>query len=75
MIVVLPGSGLIICAANQRMLDFMEEYLLARVLVRGLIDSRGQPMVLPPDEIRYLEGMESEKYRQGVTATGYFKED
>jgi hypothetical protein len=46
----------------------MEENLLANVLLHQLIARRGQPRLLPPKEIAFLSGMESEKYRQAVAA-------
>jgi len=69
MIVVIPGLGVVLAAPNQRTLDFMEEYLLARVLTRRLIARRGHPSVLSSNDTGYLEEMESEQYRQSVAAT------
>ena len=69
MVVAVPGLGVILVAPHRRTLDIMEEYLLARVLTLRLMARRGHASVLPQSEVRYLEGMESEHYRQRV-ATG-----
>lgn len=66
MIVVVNGLGVILAGPNHKILDAMEENLLAHVLTRRLIARRGFARPLPLPEIDYLLSMESEKYRQTV---------
>jgi hypothetical protein len=68
MIVALTRLGVIFAGSSHQMLDAMEENLLAHVLIRQLIARRGRARALPPDEIGYLQSMESEKYREAVAA-------
>ena len=67
MIVAVPGLGVVLAGQGPRMLDMMEENLLAHVLVRQLIARRGgKARRLPAGEVGYLLNMESEKYRQAM---------
>lgn len=68
MIVAVTGLGVVFAGPHHRMLDAMEENLLAHVLTRQLISRRGQARVLADNEIDYLLSMESEHYRQAMTA-------
>lgn len=68
MIVAVTGLGVIFAGSSHQMLEAMEENLLAHVLIRQLIARRGRARVLPPDEVDYLQSMESEKYREAVAA-------
>jgi hypothetical protein len=68
MIVAVSGLGVILVGPHDKVLDAMDENLLAHVLTRQLIARRGLARVLPPGEINYLRSMESEKYRLAVTA-------
>ncbi len=62
----LPGTGVLLIGPNARTLDFMEENLLANVLVHRLIARRGQPRHLRPRQVGEILGLESEQYRQAL---------
>lgn len=65
----LEGRGFVLAGPNERAVHTMEENLLANVLLHGLIPRIGRVRLLPADEIDYLAGMDSEKYRREM-ATG-----
>ncbi len=60
----LAGEGVLLIGPNPRTLDFMEENLLANVLVHELIARRGRPRHLEPRQVDEILGLESEQYRQ-----------
>lgn len=60
----LLGEGVLLIGPNARTLDFMEENLLANVLVHRLIARRGRPRHLEPPQVDEILGLESEQYRQ-----------
>jgi len=69
MVVAVRGQGVVLAGPSRRTVEAMEENLLAHVLVRWLIAAQREAAVpLPPAEIDYLLGMESERYRQAVAA-------
>ncbi|MCP3960828.1 MAG: hypothetical protein GY719_23535 [bacterium] len=63
-VVALEGEGVVLVAPNEASLDFMEENLLANVLIHELIARRDQPRYLQTREVDELLAMESEQYRQ-----------
>ncbi|MDF1535912.1 MAG: class II aldolase/adducin family protein [bacterium] len=73
--VAVKGGGTVFGAASPDAVDAMEETLLAHVLVRFLIARlQGHPVFLPEEEIRFIECMESERYRRGVVDRDQFRE-
>lgn len=66
-VVVLRGVGVII-AGPERGLSAMEESLSAHAAVRDLVSRHGACSAIPDRESRYLLSMESEQYRQAVSA-------
>ena len=68
MIVVVRGHGVIFVAPHEHVVDIMEEYLLAHVLTRRLIVTRGLIRNLSESNVQYLENMEEEAYRVGLAS-------
>jgi rhamnose utilization protein RhaD (predicted bifunctional aldolase and dehydrogenase) len=66
MTIVVPGVGMVFASSSRKMLEAMEETMLAHVLVSRLVLSRGKPVYLPQEEVNFLMSMESEKYRQAI---------
>lgn len=63
-VLALEGEGVVLVAPNETSLDFMEENLLANVLIHELVARRDQPRYLSENEVDELLAMESEQYRQ-----------
>jgi hypothetical protein len=61
-----PGKAPVLAGPGARTVSTMEEYLLAQTLIRELARNEGKLRGLTPGEIRFLEDMESEKYRQAL---------
>jgi hypothetical protein len=67
--VAVRGGGTVFAAASNDAVEAMEETLLAHILIRILIArQKGRPVYLPEEEIRFIEAMESEKYRRRIAS-------
>ncbi|MCE1247381.1 MAG: class II aldolase/adducin family protein [Firmicutes bacterium] len=65
-ILIVKNQGIIIGAPTGRTIKNMEETLTAHIMVRRLINGRGVPVELPQEEIDFITGMESEKFRSAL---------
>ncbi len=64
----LAGRGFVLAGPAEATIRIMEENLLANVILHQRIPRVGQIRLLAKEEIAYLCGMESEKYRQQVAS-------
>jgi ribulose-5-phosphate 4-epimerase/fuculose-1-phosphate aldolase len=65
-ILIVKGEGVIIGAPSARTVRNMEETLTAHIMMRKLINGKGKPVELPQEEIDFLMGIESEKFRSSM---------
>lgn len=65
-VLVLEGEGILLIGPNPRTLDYMEENLLANVLIHRLIRQRGKARHLSAAAVDELLALESEQYRQAL---------
>ncbi len=66
----LAGEGAVLVGPSERTLDYMEENLLANVLIHRLVARRGRPRHLGSREVDEILAMESEQYRQALAERG-----
>ncbi len=65
-VVELMDGGVVLVGPNHKTVDFMEENLLANVLIHRLIEGLRRPRYLSRVEVDEILGMESEQYRQAL---------